>query len=58
MSRSLPAALALSVLIVAPAFAAPKDDAARIVAPSVHSEGHCSRIVRAVVTQPARFTSA
>ena len=32
MSRSLPAALALSVLIAAPAFAAPKDDAARIVA--------------------------
>lgn len=33
MSRSLPAAaLALSVLIAAPAYAAPKDDAARIVA--------------------------
>lgn len=30
--RSLPAALALSVLIAAPAYAAPKDDAARIVA--------------------------
>ncbi|MGH6998853.1 MAG: M20/M25/M40 family metallo-hydrolase, partial [Phenylobacterium sp.] len=32
MSRSLPAALALSALIATPAFAAPKDDAARIVA--------------------------
>lgn len=32
MSRSLPAALALSALIATPAFAAPKDDAAKIVA--------------------------
>ncbi|MBA4012328.1 MAG: peptidase M20 [Phenylobacterium sp.] len=32
MSRTLPAALALSVLITAPALAAPKDDAAKIVA--------------------------
>ncbi|WP_312166556.1 M20/M25/M40 family metallo-hydrolase [Phenylobacterium sp.] len=32
MSRSLPAALALSALIAAPALAAPRDDAARIVA--------------------------
>jgi len=32
MSRSLPAALAISAMLAAPALAAPKDDAARIVA--------------------------